>query len=120
MAIQQPGPIDCSALTNGARRTRITGALGHPVATERPSQGRLVDTYKYTDGGKINSGGGKAVRVVVYTVGDVLFLFLTQLVWMPIELFLDGTDYTAEVEYMRSSSADNRWAASNIEVYQSR
>ena len=115
MAIMQPGPVDRSVLQTGVPRRAVLAYLGAPVGTdERPSQGVLVDTYKYTDGGKINSTGGKAARSIVYTIGDFSFLFLTQIVWIPIEICLDGTDYTATVEYRRSSS-DGRWVARKVE-----
>jgi hypothetical protein len=55
--------------------------------------------------------------VIVYTVGDVLTLFLTQLIWMPLELAFNGYDYTAVVDYERRES-DEKWAARNINEFE--
>ncbi|NIR43051.1 MAG: hypothetical protein GWN54_02245, partial [Gammaproteobacteria bacterium] len=90
------------------------GVLGAPSATSEGVEGEtLRDTYLYTDGGGTNRFGGKAARILLYTAGDVFTAFLTQLIWMPAELVLDGTDYSATVDYQRRPT-DQQWVAVHI------
>ncbi len=65
----------------------------------------LRDTYNYVDGGGWNARPGKALRLVVYTVGEVFTIFLTQLLWMPLEVALRGPRYSAIVDYRRDVAA---------------
>jgi S1-C subfamily serine protease len=109
MAIRQPSRLDRKVLQPGAERAVIVGTLGAPRATEEGLDGlRMTDTYTYTDGGKRNHWGAKAGRIVLYTAGDVFTIFLTQILWIPSEMLLDGTEYSATVEYERRPS-DGRW-----------
>ena len=88
------------------------GRLGAPkVTTEEPGP-FLVDTYNYTDGGQRNRSGWRAARIVLYTAGDFFTLFLSQLLFMPAELLMKGTDYMAVVEYEPGSS--QAWIAGRI------
>lgn len=112
MAIKQHGPLDRSILQPGAERNHIAATLGAPTVTNDGPNGMLVDTYTYKDGGDRNQPIVRVGRVLLYTAGDVFTLFLSQLIWMPAELLLDGTDYNAFVEYQRS--ADGRWIAARV------
>jgi hypothetical protein len=111
MAYKQPAPIDRDLLTGGADRSSVIGLLGPPVVTEESDE-RLSDTYSYTDGGAVNATGWKALRILLYTAGDVFTLFLDQVLWIPAELLMDGTKYSATVEYERSGS--RRWVAERM------
>jgi hypothetical protein len=111
MAYRQPAPIDRDLLIAGADRGSVIGALGPPVVTEESGE-NLSDTYSYTDGGKVNATGWKAVRILLYTAGDVFTLFLDQVLWMPAELLMNGTKYTATVDYERNGS--RRWIAQQM------
>lgn len=114
MAAVQPSPLDRKVLLPGAERGAIVGTLGAPRATEEhPKQEIIRDTYRYTDGGLRNAWGSKAGRIVLYTAGDVFTLFLTQILWIPAELALRGTEYSATVEYVRRPS-DQRWIAHRV------
>jgi len=118
MVIRQPEPLDRSGLVEGAERARIVGVLGRPIATEEDTdRDRITDTYAYTDGGKANTFGGKAGRLVLYVAGDVFTIFLAELIWIPAEMLLDGTDYSAVIDYTRRPS-DNRWTASRIDEFE--
>ena len=111
MAARQPGPIDRSVLTANAERGAVIAALGSPATTDKEGE-RLSDTYKYTDGGKVNGALGKSVRILLYSAGDFFTAFLSQVIWMPAELVMNGTDYSADVEYARD--AQGSWVASRI------
>jgi len=113
MAIKAPGPIDRDVLQPGAERTRVAATFGAPIVTNEAAPGKVIDTYNYSDGGKRNTTLPKAGRVILYTAGDVFTLFLDQVLWMPAELLMDGTDYSANVEYQQRSS-DRQWIATRI------
>jgi hypothetical protein len=111
IAFRQPRPLDRSVLHEGAERDLIVATLGYPVAQDRPpgtTPPRLRETYVYTDGGTVNSAGGKTARIVLYTVGDLFTVFLTQIIWLPAELLCEGTQYHASVEYHRRPM-DQTW-----------
>ena len=113
IAFRQPPPLDRSVLHEGAERDLIVATLGYPVARDRPPGATpplLRETYVYTDGGKMNSPGGKTARIVLYTMGDLITVFLTQIIWLPAELHFDGTQYHASVEYHRRPM-DQTWVA---------
>ncbi len=117
MILENPGPLDRSMVIEGGERARILGMLGTPVATEEhPTADRMTDTYAFTDGGELNSLPGKVGRIALYTMGDFLTFFLTQLIWIPTELLLSGTDYTAVVDYERRRS-DQRWVATRVNEF---
>jgi hypothetical protein len=94
-------------------------ALGPPVATENISEQSLRDTYDYVDGGGWNSRPGKALRLVVYTVGDIATIFLTQLLWMPLEVAFRGPRYSAIVDYRRDAGGRD-WLAENVRELEAR
>jgi hypothetical protein len=113
MAIRAPGPIDRDVLQPGAERTRIAATFGAPIVTNDTAPGKVIDTYNYEDGGKRNPALPKAGRVILYTAGDVFTLFLDQVLWMPAELLMAATEYSANVEYQQRAS-DGRWIALRI------
>ena len=107
MAFDQPGPLNCrpDVLRPGVERAIVIGCLGPPVATDQRDAAAddfLNDTYVYKDGGGKNAGWSKAGRVILYTAGDLVTLFLSQIIWMPAEkLMLDASKYQASVDYER-------------------
>jgi hypothetical protein len=111
MAASQPKPIDQELFVAGMSRGEVSGRLGSP-ATSDDRGDELIESYNYTDGGGINSMPGKAFRILLYTAGDVFTVFLTQILWIPIEIVLDGTEYTATVDYVKDDH--NRWIASSM------
>ena len=114
MASRQAAPLDRGFLQPGAERGRIVATLGAPAVTdESPDRSRLTETYNYTDGGGANSKGAKAARILLYTAGDIFTAFLSQIIWMPMEMVLDGTDYSTTVEYRRRRT-DHRWVAARV------
>jgi hypothetical protein len=112
MAVTQKGPLDRTALVPGGDRMQIMNTLGVPKVSNQEAADRLVDTYNYADGGKRNLPGWRISRALLYTAGDIFFLFLTQVIWMPAELLLSDTDYMTVVEYEPSDG--NNWKAARI------
>jgi hypothetical protein len=118
MAFQHPGHLTCrdDILREGVDRSLVVACLGPPAITDERLVGDkqvLSDTHLYEDGGAKNQGISKVGRTVLYTVGDVLTLFLTQLIWMPTEaLLLDATKRQASIDYERGY--DGRWRATGV------
>ena len=109
MAARQPKNLHVeNVLQPGVERGVLIGTLGAPVATDSDVEGRLTDIYRYCDGRSANSWGGKSIRILIYTAGDVFTLFLAQIIWIPIEIALSGKDYSATVDYQRGFE-DHRW-----------
>jgi hypothetical protein len=99
MAACKPGPLDRSVLEVGAYRSEIVASLGS--GRGRLGKGSVTRTehYDYMDGGKKNSVSSKVGRIVLYTAGDVFTLFLSQILFMPIETVFAGMQYRASVDY---------------------
>ena len=82
--------------------------LGRPISSEECPKG-LTDIYKYVDGGSKNNGVIRTVRFLVYTAGDLVTLWLSQIIWIPLEKYgFAGKDHTVRIEYERSYSGP--WA----------
>jgi hypothetical protein len=111
-AMDQPKPFKPTATVVGAKRVSVAGELGSPIESEE-SNGRLVDTYKYVDGGGKNSTGSKVTRVVLYTGADVFTLFLAQLITWPTETAgFAGTTHVVTVEFEKGP--DGFWRATSV------
>ena len=92
-----------TTLTQGTKRMMVQGELGTPVSSEDHGS-KVVDMYKYTDGGEKNNGASKTGRILLYTGGDLFTCWLDQIIWMPAEEFgFDGTDHVVTVDYSKSS-----------------
>lgn len=112
-AIDQPKPFKPTVTAVGAKRVNITGELGAPINSEE-NNGKLVDTYKYVDGGGKNSGGAKVGRIILYTAGDLFTLFLDQLITWPAEIYgFAGTPHIVTVEYQKGT--DGFWHAVSVD-----
>jgi len=112
MVVRQPSPFSPTTLEVGERRSVISGEIGPPVATET-GENRLTDTYNYVDGGPKNHWASKIARVLMYTAGDFFTLFLTQVVWLPMEsMGFKGTTHSVVVDY---ENGGDYWRAEKIE-----
>lgn len=83
MAARQPSQFDPEP-GPGLERNVVRAMIGHPVSTDEGDI-EATDSFNYTDGGSRNHWGWKTLRVVGYTAGDLFTLFLSQLIWMPLE-----------------------------------
>lgn len=91
----------------------VHGELGAPVSTEQ-HESKVVDMFKYTDGGEKNNGLAKTGRILLYTGGDLFTAWLDQVVWMPMEKFgFEGVDHMVAVDYCKSSEGD--WRISKVD-----
>ena len=99
MAIQQPSDIRTNRVRLGVDRLVVVHAYGPADSSEELDDGSLREFYSYQDGRVINRPGMKALRIILYTAGDVFTLFLSQVIWIPIELFLEGNEDTVVVTY---------------------
>jgi hypothetical protein len=99
MAACKPGPLDRSVLEVGAHRSGIVAALGSGRGRLKEGSVTRTEHYYYTDGGKKNTVLSKVGRIVLYTAGDVFTLFLSQILFMPFETVLEGTQYRTSVDY---------------------
>ena len=85
MAAGQPAPFRPD-INNGTERAFVVGQLGHATSSEDMQNGMIKqEVYKYTDGGGKNHWASKTGRIIGYTAGDLFTLFLSQLIWMPLE-----------------------------------
>ena len=99
MAACKPGPLDRSVLEVGANRGEVRAVLGSGRGRLKKGSVTRTETYDYTDGGKKNAVGSKVARIVLYTAADFFTVFLSQVLFMPIETALEGTRYRARVDY---------------------
>jgi hypothetical protein len=115
MAYNQAPPLDRSVLSVGADRAQVRAVLGAPTAKDELPAGEVTESYKYVDGGQRNGRLAKTGRIILYTAGDVFSAFLDQVLWIPAELLLKGTEYGAEVTYAKSGT---RWLAVEVREFE--
>jgi hypothetical protein len=109
---QHPSPFKPTASVTGANRIVVTGELGKPV-TSQEIDGRLIESYRYVDGGTENNGGMKTFRFVLYCAGDLVTLFLDQCLTWPAEIYsFPGTPHVVIAEYDKGN--DGFWYVSKI------
>lgn len=109
---RNPKPFKPTLAIAGVPRVVVAGELGAPVNSEQEN-GRLIETYKYVDGGQKNRGGMKTGRFVLYCAGDLFTLFFAQLVTWPTETYVfAGTTHIVTVDYEKST--DGFWRAKAI------
>jgi hypothetical protein len=109
---QHPSPFKPVASVVGANRIIVTGELGKPVTSEEIN-GRLIESYRYVDGGSANNGGMKACRFVLYCAGDLFTVFLDQFLTWPAETYsFPGTPHVVLAEYDKGN--DGFWYVSKI------
>ena len=84
-ALSMDGPTDDGSVVVGMHRRDVERILQVPPSSEYEDHGLMVVRYEYSDG----PPGGSKVRSLVYVAGDVFTLFLTELIFWPIELYAD-------------------------------
>jgi hypothetical protein len=85
VALKMPGPARDREVTTGMERREVERVLGVGAASQYESAGREVVRYEYADG----PPQGTKVRSVLYVGADVFSLFLSELIFWPIELYAD-------------------------------
>jgi hypothetical protein len=95
-----PSPLDRSVLEVGAHRSDVVAALGSGRGRFKEGSVTRTENYDYIDGGAKNSVPSKIGRILLYTAGDVFTLFISQILFMPIEtVAFAGTQYRTNVDY---------------------
>jgi hypothetical protein len=110
--MKQPGPFKPAGAVVGASRVAVAAELGGPVNSERQDD-RLIETYRYVDGGTKNHSAMKTCRFVLYCAGDLFTIGLDQAITSPLEkTAFGGTVHLVTVAYEKSE--DGFWRAREI------
>lgn len=113
MAGCKHGPVDRTVLARGAHRATITDELGDGRGRLKKGAVTRTERYYYVDGGKKNTTWARTGRILLYTVGDVATVFLSQILFMPIETVLRGTQYRTRVDYQLYT--DGTWRVADFD-----
>ena len=95
MALRQPDKRNLQVLSAGASRDNVITYLGAPISSET-KDGQRVDIFQFKQGYR---KGVKASRALFYGVADVFTLFIWELIGMPAEVIMNGSDMTIKVIY---------------------
>ncbi len=79
------GPSDDERVAIGMHRKEVERILETAAASEYDDRGLSVARYEYSDG----PPAGSKLRSLIYVAGDLFTLFLSELVFWPIELYAD-------------------------------
>ena len=94
-ATQQPPKRDMGVLSQGVPRTHVIAELGSPLWSDQ-HEGDTVDVFAFKQGYKKST---KAARALVHGAADVATFGLWEVVGIPAETLVDGTDVQLEVHY---------------------
>lgn len=86
VAVSMEGPADDELVKPGMQRTDVEAVLKTGPASEFKKDERTNARYEYADGPE----HATKARALVYVAGDVFLLFLSELIFWPIELYADG------------------------------
>lgn len=107
MCINNPAPFKPTTLSVGNNRTTVLSEMGQPAGSDQ-RENTMTETYVYKDGGSANMWGWKVLRIVGYTAGDLVTLWIDQVIRMPLEACaFNGAKYSATAEYERQK--DGPW-----------
>lgn len=101
-ASQQPAKRDMHVLSQGIPRTHVIAELGAPVWSDARG-GETIDVFAFKQG---YSKTTKAARALVHGAADVATLGLWEVVGIPAETLVDGTDVQVEVHYGAQQTVD--------------
>ncbi|MBI2823655.1 MAG: hypothetical protein HYX69_03065 [Planctomycetia bacterium] len=94
-ASQQPAKKNLGVLSQGTPRTHVIAELGAPVWSDNRGPD-TVDVFAFKQG---YCKPVKAGRALVHAAGDVMTFGLWEVVGIPAETLIDGTDVKVEVHY---------------------
>jgi hypothetical protein len=104
VAMNQPGPTEDEFVQVGMHRAEVEQILrtgGNSYA--EPDEHTRV-RYQYSDG----AHQGSKARILVYLAADLFTLFLSEIIFWPIELAVQqDSERTAEAEYGESNRLDH-------------
>jgi hypothetical protein len=94
-AATAPSPVGTDRLQAGMPRDQIISILGSPKSSE-VENGERMEMFEYING---NHEASKA-RILLYAAGDFFTLFLSELIFWPLEVaLLQGSDERAVITY---------------------
>jgi hypothetical protein len=95
-AVKIPGPVADESIELGQHRSDVELTLKGATSSEYREGDGTTAIYRYKDGPPQASKG----RVVLYIAGDVFTVFLSELIFWPIEAYASGrTDRVAAASY---------------------
>ncbi len=102
IASRQPNKRDLGVLDPGIPRTHVIAELGPPVWSEK-QDGRQVDVFAFKQGYAKTT---KAARALAHGAADVATFGLWEVVGVPAETLVDGTEVQLEVHYDAKMSVE--------------
>jgi len=94
-ASQQPSKRNLNVLSQGTPRTHVIAELGAPTWSD-PNSETPIDVFSFRQG---YSKGVKAGRALVHGAADVATMGLWEVVGIPAETIIDGTEVQVAVHY---------------------
>jgi len=85
-AVTMPGPVADQDVRSGMPRGEVESLLGVGPTSHYEEEEVDVVRYEYSDG----PPGGSKVRIVPYLAADVFTLFLSEIIFWPIEVYAKG------------------------------
>lgn len=86
--ITQPGPADTDGIGVGTARQELISRLGPPKAIDTDKNGNKIDMFEFESG----MHHASKMRAILYLAGDFFTLFLTELIFWPMELTILESD----------------------------
>lgn len=83
-ALSQPGPADIDGIGVGTSREEVMSRIGTPKMTDLTASGDKQDVFEFQSG----FNQATKLRIFPYIAADLFTLFLSELVFWPLELSL--------------------------------
>ncbi|MGB0620729.1 MAG: hypothetical protein ACPGVZ_14795 [Myxococcota bacterium] len=104
VALNQPGPTEDELVVVGMHRAEVEALLRTGGSAYDEPNGHTRVRYQYSDG----VHQGSKARVLVYLAGDFFTLFLSELIFWPVELAVEqSAERTAEADYNEVNRLDH-------------
>lgn len=104
VALNQPAPTDDELIAVGMHRAEVETLLRTGGSAYDEPNGHTRVRYQYSDG----VHQGSKARIIVYLAADFFTLFLSELVFWPIELAVEqSAERTGEADYNESNRLDH-------------
>jgi|GEM_PF-4704690 len=91
VALNQPGPTDDEFVTVGMHRAEVESVLRTGGSAYDEPNGHTRVRYQYSDGVHL----GSKARILLYLAGDFFTLFLSELIFWPLELAVEQVASTS-------------------------
>lgn len=86
--LTQPGPANLDGIGVGTSRQEMISRLGPPKAIDTDKNGNKIDMFEFESG----LHHASKLRAIPYLAGDFFTLFLSELVFWPMELTILESD----------------------------